>query len=376
MNYQPVDFKLRVEEWGTKRPVVPAHSRTLFRDSLSLSFSSRSLAPPEADPLLFSVIILFRLLFCFRRLRVFGCLSIDHSFDIYLFVCSLVCLAGWFFSISHGGRAKMRWPVSSSTASPAASPTTFLAQRSSSLFSSSSWCCCFYSLALLFLLCVPLRAAGATTSPRLLSQHSSSSSSFSVADDAARKIVAEKEASSSSIFSSAAAAAESSSLLEYRTNFCYGRKFRRRDVCDWNYLPQIGRLRVIQSGENENDQDQEEFDVVEKNKERLRNGFVGGVVGDSSDSLPATSADGGSGGGVLPSSRRRHNHTRFAIFMQNGRVGSTWLVSLLNSVAKGIDCQGEQFDSNPCKDKGGQASSSKKQKKWSKEGIEASVTFS
>ena len=201
----------------------------------------------------------------------------------------------------------------------------------------------------LLLLCVPLLLLGGATPAPPLSQHS-------VAGDAARKIAAEEEArsSSESPATAAAAAAATESLLEYRTNFCYGRTFRHRDVCDWNYLPQIGRLRMLQNAEDEEnvevEEDSDSGDVAERKKARA-----------------AASSD----DGVVHSGR--HNHTRFAIFMQNGRVGSTWLVSLLNSVAKGIDCQGEQFDSNPCKDKEGGQASSRKQKKWSKEGIEASV---
>ena len=52
--------------------------------------------------------------------------------------------------------------------------------------------------------------------------------------------------------------------------------------------------------------------------------------------------------------------------MQNGRVGSTWLVSMLNAT-QDIGCQGEFLDSNPCKNF--EPSTNGESPKWESGGI-------
>ena len=108
---------------------------------------------------------------------------------------------------------------------------------------------------------------------------------------------------------------------EYRLDFCYGRQFPPHPQCDLNTLPHFSRLQTTEAI---------------KSKRILK-----------SSSTP--------------------NRTRFAVLMQNGRVGSTWFVKLLNTLTKGIDCQGEEFDSNPCKDT--PEYTANKKSRWADEGI-------
>ena len=97
------------------------------------------------------------------------------------------------------------------------------------------------------------------------------------------------------------------SPVEYRNNFCYNRTFAPSPTgCSWDYLPRLSRLSTVS---------------ILKNTTR------------------------GSNNGRQSKGHRR----RLMILMQNHRVGSTWLVHLLNTLGKHITCKGEKFNSNPCK---------------------------
>lgn len=151
----------------------------------------------------------------------------------------------------------------------------------------------------------------------------------------ARLGATEVSASSSSSSSSFPSSSSLSELPEYRDDFCYNRTFSPSPpTCSWNYLPRLATLSVV-------------------------------------DGASKTTTEDPTLGSLKTDEEKGSENVRLMILMQNGRVGSTWLVKLLNTVAKRVKCEGEGFDSNPCKNDPKFAGD--KYSRWESRGIEKSV---
>ena len=134
-------------------------------------------------------------------------------------------------------------------------------------------------------------------------------------------------------------------VIEYRTNFCYNRTFPNVESCSWNYLPRLHQLTPIDS-------------LHASTTRRLKDNEKQWSHSDDNDDEDDQRE---------LSSKAPEEKIKFMILMQNGRVGSTWLVSMLNKAAQRIQCEGEFLDSNPCKNF--EPYGHGKSHRWKKEGI-------
>ena len=154
-------------------------------------------------------------------------------------------------------------------------------------------------------------------------------------------------------------------VAEYRTHFCYNRSFPKvpTTTCSWNYLPRLQKLTVV-------DNNKTLTHARATSTQQLEHHHIDKASPLSRSSSDNNNNDDDDDDGDDVDERRLNapeEKIKFVILMQNGRVGSTWLVSLLNTVARHINCQGEFLDANPCKNF--EPYGHGKSHKWKKEGI-------